>query len=219
MAKSIGDDLDPAVAAAVGAKYHRGHRQAQVAARKARGEVDASKAEHGRRALSRAELEANPGWSVALLNEVRQRTDEELKRDALAIIAYQQVGRYGVSKVASLMGQTPYWVKTTLRVASERNLVDDVVSRMRARVEHDILPDAVDSLHQLVKGKSEKSVLGVLQGVGVLKSDGTSDAPRAMALTVNIVNQVGVTTPSVIDPANIVGAPSVIVHQQPDPKP
>lgn len=216
MSDSIGDELDPAAAAAEGERYHRGHRQARLAQQKRDNEVDATDRRDGRKNASKAELEAlGADWSVKLLAEVRRRSDDELKRDALNILAYQQVGRYGISKIATLMGQTPYWVKTTLRVAQDRNLLDDVVSRMRAQVEHEILPDAVTALHALVKGKSEKSVLGVLTGTGVLKNDGTSDAPRAMALTVNVVVDASVTTPQTIDPANIVGAPSVIAHQPP----
>lgn len=224
MSDSIGDELDPAATAQVGEAYHRTRKQQRIAREKRDNEVDATDRRDGRVKATKAELERTlgPGWSQQLLNEVRKRSDEELKRDALAILAYQTVGRYSHGRVATLMGQTPYWVKTTLRVAREKNLIDDVIAAARSEMEHEIVPDALRAAHALVKGKDPKVVLGVLQGVGVLKQDGSSDAPRAMALTVNIVNQAGVTTPQTIDPANIVGAPSVIVHQTPalpDPKP
>lgn len=215
MPVTIGDDLDPASARAEGERYRHGRPQRRVTAARAANEVDASSADAVPTRATKRALEANPAWTTELLAAVRARTDDELKRDALAILAYQTIGRYGVHKIARLMGQTPWWVKTTLRVARERSLVDDVLSAARADIDHDIVPEAVKSLGALVKARDVKAVLGTLTGTGVLKADGSSEAPRSMALTVNIVAPVAGAAVTVVDPTNIVGAPRELPPTEP----
>lgn len=200
MAEDIGGDLDPSVVAAEADRMRHGYQQRQLDEHKAVNEADAGKPETVKRPAD---------WPMQLLLEVRKRTDDELKRDALAILAYQFAAGYGDAKIARALGQTPHWVRTTLRVARERKLVDDVLTAARAKVEHDIVPRAVQALGKLVDNASEKAVLGVLQGTGILKPHETDQAPRTTNLQVNVVVAPG-ETPRQLDPSNIVGAARVL---------
>ena len=200
MAEEIGGDLDPQLVEGEGQRFQHGRRQRELNEHKDVNEADAGKP---------ATVKRPADWPLQLLLEVRQRTNDELKRDALAILAYRFAAGYGDGKIARALGQTQHWVRTTLRVARERKLVDDVLEAARAQVEHDIVPMAVQSLAALVKGKSEKSVLGVLQGTGILKPADSEQTTRTTNLQVNVVVAAG-ETPRQLDPTNIVGAPRVL---------
>jgi hypothetical protein len=200
MAEDIGGDLDPRVVAAEGDRFRHGRRQRELGEHKALPEADPGKA---------ATTKKPADWPLQLLLEVRKRTDDEVRLDALAILGYQFAAGWGDQKIARAFGQTPAWVRTTLRVARERKLIDDVLSAARARVEHDIVPKAVQALDKLVANASEKAVLGVLQGTGILKPHDTDQAPRQTNLQVNVVVAAG-EAPRQLDPTNIVGAPRVL---------
>lgn len=200
MSEDFGGDLDAAVVEEAAARFSHGRQQRVLNEHKAVPEADPNKAETTKRP---------PDWPLALLLEVRGRTNDELKADALAILAYRFAASYGDNKIAKAMGQTPHWVRTTLRVAREKGVVDDVLKAARAEVEHDFVPRALKGLGKLLDAASEKSVLATLQGTGILKPADAEQGTRTTNLQVNVVVAAGETA-RVSDPANIVGAPRVL---------
>lgn len=99
-----------------------------------------------------------------------------------AILALTLQG-YATKEIAEIMHTTPGAIRETLYLMRKQGEVSDTNDRM----DHALVPEAMEQLYQLVAAGDKEAILAVLKGRGTLKVHQASPTAGAVAVQTNLV--------------------------------